>query len=382
MQIKNNKLPNTMNINENLVVVSILYTTLFLTIYYIVRFKVNLLKYKLKPEIDIKLFNISKLIIYIIFFVVLIPQLTGLINNILGHGINISVSDGDKIKNMIIRFCFFLMPLYILSYNIYIVKNKKKNTNWISILFSFLLLILVKNFFVENRGTVAPIYLALFIYIFDKKLNIKTIFLILIMIFIIGYPVVEQIVHSNISLTDFVSGDETLKQLFEIDYLNHFTQLDYDAWSNFMATIEYVKVFGFKLGNQLMGSALFFVPRYIWPNKPVATGETVGRFLMDNTGMWFYNLSNPIMSEGYIDFGVLGIIIYAIILAILAKKIKNMIASNSYKKFVGIFISMQMFLFLRGDMLSSISYFLSSIIAIYVIPKFLDKILSTLLIKK
>ncbi len=373
IQINSKILPNTMQVDTNLVIKSIILTNLFLLTYYVVRFHINF-NVKLKDN-KIKLWRITKIFLYIIFFLFLIPQLPKILNTVIGYGyVQNKITDSVRIKNLVIKECIFLIPLYILSYNIYLHKKKDNKFSFISCLIALILLILVKNFFIENRGTIAPIYLALLIYLFKDKLNSKKIVSLFILVFIIGYPVVEQIVHNNIKLTDFLNGSKSVAEIFNINYIQHFTKLDYDAWSNFLATIMYTNVYGFTCGRQILGSVLFFIPRFLWQTKPIATGETIGRFLMHNTSMWFYNLSNPIVSEGYIDFGIIGVIIYAIILAIVSRIIKNMISTDSYIAFVGIFISVQMFLFLRGDMLSSISFLVASIIGIYYIPLGVDSL--------
>lgn len=386
IQISNNKLPNTMMLKLGLILKSIMLTNIFLLTYYLLRFKIKI-KFKVrnkgykKEYYEFRFFKTTTFILYIIFFIVLIPQLPKLLNSLTGNVyISQVVDESGRIKELIIKSCLFLIPLFISTYNIYLSKIKK--FKWINCIIALLLLLLVKNFFVENRGTIAPIYLSILVYLIKDKLDMRKLTILLIGIFIFAYPVVEQIVHSNIRLIDFFDGTQSFKSLFEINYFDHFLKLDYDAWSNFLATIEYTQVYGFSYGLQLLGSLLFFVPRVMWPLKPIATGETVGRYLMATTGMWFYNLSNPLISEGYIDFGIIGVVLYGAILGIVSKEIRNMSRSNSYVSFVAIFISMQMFLFLRGDMLSSISFLIASIIGVYLLPIFVDKVLRVIRIRK
>ena len=47
---------------------------------------------------------------------------------------------------------------------------------------------------------------------------------------------------------------------------------DYDAWSSLCRTIQYTAADGNTKGRQLIGVALFFVPRSVWPTKPVGSG--------------------------------------------------------------------------------------------------------------
>jgi hypothetical protein len=172
---------------------------------------------------------------------------------------------------------------------------------------------------------------------------------------------------------DYLEGNVNILETFNETFTTEFQRLDYDAWSNFMATIEYVERYGHTLGQQLLGSVFFFVPRSLWITKPNGTGQLVGQYLMDNYSMWFYNLSNPLQSEGFIEFGLIGIILYAAFLAYLGKLTFKMINSNSYAKFIGIYISFQMMLFLRGDLISSGSFFIASLFSVWFFPKIIDK---------
>jgi hypothetical protein len=75
--------------------------------------------------------------------------------------------------------------------------------------------------------------------------------------------------------------------------------------------VEVVSVHGLQWGHQLLGSLLFFVPSSLWSTKPLATGILLANYLINNYSMWFTNLSAPIVAEGYLDFGYLGVIAYA-----------------------------------------------------------------------
>ncbi|MFF3330093.1 hypothetical protein ACFYWX_11115 [Streptomyces sp. NPDC002888] len=78
---------------------------------------------------------------------------------------------------------------------------------------------------------------------------------------------------------------------------------DYDQMAMFANTITYADAGnGHTLGRQLAGSALFFVPRSVWTDKPKDTGVMVSEWMAaTNT-----NRSSPLWAELWIDFGPLG----------------------------------------------------------------------------
>jgi hypothetical protein len=75
---------------------------------------------------------------------------------------------------------------------------------------------------------------------------------------------------------------------------------DYDSFQQVANTVEYVEDNGHTLGDQALSSALFFVPRTLWPEKALDTGRVVGEF----QGYGFTNLSAPLTAEAYIDGGM------------------------------------------------------------------------------
>ena len=93
---------------------------------------------------------------------------------------------------------------------------------------------------------------------------------------------------------------------------DHYFSTNYDAWANIYTTVEMVGRQGIHWGQQLLGGILFFVPSALWHAKPLATGIAIGNYLIANYSMWFTNLSAPLVAEGYIDFGAIGVALYAI----------------------------------------------------------------------
>ncbi|THA30763.1 hypothetical protein E6R18_19285 [Streptomyces sp. A1277] len=79
---------------------------------------------------------------------------------------------------------------------------------------------------------------------------------------------------------------------------------DYDQTVMFANTISWVGTRGHTYGRQLAGSAFFFVPRTAWSGKPEDTGVRVGQWM----GMNMTNLSAPLWTELWVDFGAAGVI--------------------------------------------------------------------------
>lgn len=77
--------------------------------------------------------------------------------------------------------------------------------------------------------------------------------------------------------------------------------MDFDAFQAVANTVALVDREGVTGGAQVAGAVLFAVPRSLWPDKPLATGQLVG----EKSGYAFTNLSAPLWTELYVDGGLL-----------------------------------------------------------------------------
>lgn len=139
--------------------------------------------------------------------------------------------------------------------------------------------------------------------------------------------------------------------------LNTYIQGDYDAHQMFMSIQRYVDEYGFSYGYQLLGALLFFIPRSLWPNKPIGTGATV---ISGLNQFYFTNVSAPLIGEVYINFGLFGILIIGFILGMLIYRADNAYWNKtnkySYIRLFYPFLMLMFFFIERGDLLSSGSY--------------------------
>lgn len=258
----------------------------------------------------------------------------------------------------------------------YFKKENKKVINTatiIAILFLFLVLLFwFKNPLTEKRNALGPIYICLIFLVIPRMLNtnVKTLFF-LFFTMIIGFPLTAIITHSNAPLNVILKNPGVLlEQMKGGGVSNTFNTLNYDAFANIMASVDYVSVYGHSYGHQLLNALLFFVPRSIWEGKPNSTGIVVGEHLIDNYGFHYSNLSNPLVSEGYINFGVFGVILGAIVLAVVITKLISWFKGSDYlKKIMSFYFALHMIFLLRGDFTNGFSYYIGTLVGVIVIPQ-------------
>lgn len=106
-------------------------------------------------------------------------------------------------------------------------------------------------------------------------------------------------------------------------------------------------------GYQLLGCLFFFVPRSIWPSKPIGSGYLTAH----ENNYFFDNLSMNYLGEGYINFGLFGVILFAFIIARINASFDKRYWCSQYELLPSVkliyFISMGMeFAIYRGALLN------------------------------
>jgi len=143
----------------------------------------------------------------------------------------------------------------------------------------------------------------------------------------------------------------------EFFYAAHF-----DAYENFASAVEGNFI---SHGEQLLGSLLFFVPRLIWSDKPVGSGyEMASQF-----GYQFKNISMPFLGEGYVNFGIVGVVLFAVLIGYSMAKLDSVFGSRvrangkvNYSTAIYYFMIGAIFFLLRGDLMSSVAYISAGLI--------------------
>ena len=150
---------------------------------------------------------------------------------------------------------------------------------------------------------------------------------------------------------------------FYIEKFNNFSFYEYqlggsfDAFQMFLRALELGSV---SYGYGFIGVLLFFIPRSIWPSKPLTSGIEISQL----ANLRLENVSMPIIGELYLNFWYFGIIFGAPLLAMFFKQIdwyylkyKNSHLSLGhlvYFQLVGLVIYN-----LRGGLLSSFAFTVS-----------------------
>lgn len=199
------------------------------------------------------------------------------------------------------------------------------------------------------RYKAAAIYLTLGILICPWVQKHNLFFWAFVIALFFAFPILSSFRH-ELDITLF-------NKIFSGQFLVAYTKGDYDAYRMFVSSIRYIEANGLVYGRQLAGVLLFFVPSAIWPNKPGGSGS----FLIETElgPDAFSNVSCPLVAEGMLNFGIIGVILFAIILGFLSEKCDSLywLDADEKRKFSPYLFLMFLFFFLlRGDLLSSYAY--------------------------
>lgn len=290
---------------------------------------------------------------------------------------NWTISSYSPGYQLIFKKIFFTLPLAGLVLCKYFFDTKKKyNQAWlvnlVFISIIFVLIIITKNPLIEKRNALGPVYLLIVFLFFPLLLNsnVKSC-LFLFGVMVIGFPLIQIVTHIEYGALELLSNPSLITSAVDREDFNRgYMSLNYDAFCNIGIALEIVQEQGFSYGYQLLSALLFFIPRTLWATKPDSSGLLIGDYVIENHGYYFANLSNPLVSEGYMNFGILGVVIAAIALAMTCVYFLTWLNSNDYlKRAVAFYFAMHLLFLLRGDFTNGYSYFVGTFVGLYVIPK-------------
>jgi hypothetical protein len=90
-----------------------------------------------------------------------------------------------------------------------------------------------------------------------------------------------------------------------------------------------------------------------------------------------------VVSEGYMNFGLLGVVLMAFALALsLVYFLTWLKSTDILKRAVAFYFAVHLLFLLRGDFTNGYSYFVGTFVGLYVVPKLILKISNLLIDRK
>lgn len=269
--------------------------------------------------------------------------------NLLLRGGELKSSELEMASSTFLLIDKFIRPIPMIALFFYLVS---KNRNLFVLAILFLLAVLSIFPLGVARFYAAAIYIPLLLITtpFIRRKNMFSLFFIggLLIVF----PFLNQFRH--------FSAETSLKFGLNFDM---FAEGHFDSYQNFALIVTENII---TWGRQLLGVALFWVPRTFWPTKPVGSGHHIAEEL----SMSFSNISANYFAEGYINFGFLGIILFVVFLAWFTARMDNLYwkmvhgSKNNFFRVIYYLMLGMLFFIMRGDLLSSFAFTVGIILSI------------------
>lgn len=355
---------DTWQLTDDYILSSNITILIFMSIYKISYLCTNTIMRKSRRIKNIKV--ILRLLFYSsILCAIIIVTLVG-INNLFTRSTNHLNITSSSIA-LIISNTLRAIPVFFVALNL--LYYRKNNCFYRPLaFFSGVIIMMLTNFPTATaRFWMVSVYLGLFLIVMQKSRNPYFLKNIILVGMIVVFPTIN--IFRRNSFSQAISLGFHIPKLSDL-----FTYGDFDSYSMLVRVLIYVNERGIRWGRQLLGNVLFFIPRSLWNSKPLGSGV-----MLANELNWpFTNVSCSYIGEGYINFGIMGVFAFACILGFLSKigdvKYRETIFNNdSTIKFIEIIYPFTLgflFFILRGDLLSSLSYyigFLMPVLLIYIV---------------
>jgi hypothetical protein len=265
--------------------------------------------------------------------------------------------------SLVIKRCLLFLPsatLLILLNETVRSGRKLLFSRVVVLLLLFLLVLITENPYTEKRNALGPLYIALLLVAFPKVFATwaRRMWL-LVGGMVLIFPAITIFTHNHQQAV----GNVSLVQVSD-RIVDHYFSVNYDSWANIYTAVEIAGAHGVQWGHQLLGSLLFFVPSAIWSTKPLATGIFLADYLIANYSMWFTNLSAPLIAEGYLDFGLVGVILYASAAAYFVTLLNKLALHRKWISFpLAVYGAVFLMIVLRGSLMVALGFASAALLA-------------------
>ena len=203
--------------------------------------------------------------------------------------------------------------------------------------------LLLVNPISSARFTAGTVLFALVCYlgIFGTPTRVRLSLTGIIVAFLFLFPILDAFRTSSVSFA---------RNGFFDEYAGN---ADYDAVWQVANTLSYIAVEGISWGGQALGVLFFWVPRSIWPDKPIDTGVLLANF----RGYSVTNLSAPLWAEMAINVGVVCTVLLMVGLGAgvlkLDLRLPRAFSVGGTAAIIGAILPAYMIILLRGSLLQA-----------------------------
>jgi hypothetical protein len=171
------------------------------------------------------------------------------------------------------------------------------------------LLATAQNPYNSARFMLLMTYLPLVLVLCNGKIRVSTFYLVAMAGLLVFMPILNFTGKFGMSVGESLEQINVSEYILKVPYMDVFNMLVYE--------VRYVQSTGLFWGGKTLGALLFFVPRAIWTAKETLIAQDMGAELVDLKSAGTDNLSLFFGGEFYADWGLLGVICGAFVVALL-----------------------------------------------------------------
>ena len=194
---------------------------------------------------------------------------------------------------------------FAFMFSAFYVRFEKTITALLSVIAAFGFFLFLNSPLTIPRSMVASYLIGMF-FVFFRVTRLRKLILTI------------ALVSSQVTVFSYLSyisrGDRETAFRFS-PFEQYVTNGDFDGFQSTINVVAMHDERGGKEGVNLLSALFFFVPRKFWPEKSMGTGPEAGMF----AGYPFVNLSSPLPSEFYIDFGLAGVVVLSSLFGIFVR---------------------------------------------------------------
>lgn len=263
------------------------------------------------------------------------------------------VKIAEELSNTSINLLFsqVIRPIPVILTALYLFIYRKYDLNFLALAS----MSLISNFPLSlPRFYVAGVYIPLVFAVWKSLINRPLAFRL---IMLVGILYIFPFLNQGRTVEDAEEIEFSLEPNYEMFLHGHF-----DAFQNGARVMMNDLV---TWGNQLIGCIFFWVPRSMWPNKPIGSGG----FIAEEFHLRFDHISVNYWAEGWINYGFAGMLAFSVILAFINARCDFVFWHRKhtllFKYDFLLYLGMIIFI-LRGDMISSVAFIVGFLVSAYI----------------
>jgi|GEM_PF-4106072 len=109
---------------------------------------------------------------------------------------------------------------------------------------------------------------------------------------------------------------------------SYFLQGHFQSFDTFMSQILVAGQRGFDFGLNSIGMIFMHVPRSLWSGKPLSPSLQLASEYYYQNFNWYHNVGASSVGSFYLDFGVLGVVLFGVLLGFLSRRLDPMLATT------------------------------------------------------